>query len=158
SFTVATQSYWLIEHPTRLMPLNIGRWLSAGLVGAVVLSLFAYTLTATQPKVTGSGRATSAAAIKGSGSAATAAESTALLAATVVKAVPRNLIPILQHAPNDLAADHYNGCHADFSTVKQGACVYGDASAPAARTAVLFGDSHMEQWFPAFDVAGHASK
>src|SRR3712207_4439543 len=40
---------------------------------------------------------------------------------------------------------------ASFVEVEQGACVYGDPN--GARTVVLFGDSHMEQWVPAFDLA-----
>jgi hypothetical protein len=156
SFVVATQSFWVIENPTRLLPMNVGRWIAAGLIGAVALSVFAYTLTVTEPKLAGSGNAAAAVSIHGSGNGALTAVSNALLAATVVKDVPRNLTPTLQQAPNDMAADHHNGCHADYTAVKQNACVYGDAA--ASRTAVLFGDSHMEQWFPAFDAAGRNSK
>jgi hypothetical protein len=67
-------------------------------------------------------------------------------------AVPRNLTPRPQDAAGSLPPTSHNGCHAGFTAVSQGACVYGDRT--AARTVVLFGDSHMEQWLPAFDRSG----
>jgi hypothetical protein len=48
-----------------------------------------------------------------------------------------------------------NGCHVwSVSSTRARFCYYGDKS--ATRTVVLFGDSHMAQWFPAFDAAARA--
>ena len=67
--------------------------------------------------------------------------------------MPRNLEPQPADAADSLPQDRDTGgadC-ADFTQVDQGACVFGDKSAD--RTVVLFGDSHMEQWLPAFTAA-----
>jgi len=69
-----------------------------------------------------------------------------------VTAAPRNLVPQPEHAGGDTPAASGNGCHLDFLEMSQGACVFGDPK--ASRTVVLFGDSHAEQWEPAFDRAG----
>ncbi|MET7425273.1 SGNH hydrolase domain-containing protein [Dactylosporangium sp. NPDC005555] len=40
-----------------------------------------------------------------------------------------------------------DGCHRNYTSVKDPACVFGD---PSSKTVVaLFGDSHAAQWFPA---------
>jgi hypothetical protein len=74
-----------------------------------------------------------------------------------ISAAPSNLTPDLASAAHDLPevadptfeTDH---CQAGFLVVQQGDCVYGDPA--GARTVVLFGDSHAEQWEPAFAEAG----
>ncbi|AHG93584.1 acyltransferase 3 (plasmid) [Gemmatirosa kalamazoonensis] len=53
-----------------------------------------------------------------------------------------------RHA-RDLPKVYADGCHAEFSKVDVGGCVYGVAD--ARRTVVLFGDSHAAQWFPALE-------
>jgi peptidoglycan/LPS O-acetylase OafA/YrhL len=52
-------------------------------------------------------------------------------------------------AKHDLPKIHGTGCHADFDTIDQPECVFGHPDSPM--TVVLFGDSHAEQWFPAFE-------
>ena len=67
-------------------------------------------------------------------------------AATVV---PTNLQPSLSAAQGDLPVIYTDGCHLSFTATHSPSCVFGDTS--AKRTAVLFGDSHAAQWFPALD-------
>lgn len=66
-------------------------------------------------------------------------------------AVPSNLTPTPSAAHNDVPISSSDGCHANYLVITQPACVFGD---PAGReTVVLFGDSHMQQWQPAFIAA-----
>jgi len=68
--------------------------------------------------------------------------------------VPANLVPPLTDVGDDRAGDLYKvGCHRDQRAVEPLLpCAYGDLDAPI--TVVLFGDSHMAQWFPAFEPMG----
>jgi peptidoglycan/LPS O-acetylase OafA/YrhL len=56
----------------------------------------------------------------------------------------------------DRAAIYDNHCHLGFYDTAYKPCVFGDAS--AARTVVLFGDSHAATWFPALDKAAKQRK
>jgi len=64
-------------------------------------------------------------------------------------AVPANLTPKLDKATTDVPGD--NGCFLGYAPTAQGPCEFGDPA--GAKTAVLFGDSHAEQWFGALDAA-----
>ncbi|GAA3242030.1 acyltransferase family protein [Actinocorallia longicatena] len=65
--------------------------------------------------------------------------------------LPANLKPSLAEVRAVRSALYRDGCHADHqATGLPGGCVYGDPA--AARTMVLFGDSHAAQWFPALEV------
>jgi hypothetical protein len=61
----------------------------------------------------------------------------------------RDLKPSVADAAKDTPPT--GKCHLDFLDTEQGPCVFGDTA--ATRTVVLFGDSHVNQWFGAFDVA-----
>jgi peptidoglycan/LPS O-acetylase OafA/YrhL len=61
--------------------------------------------------------------------------------------LPKNLVPSLADAANDLPVSYSDGCHLDFGTTESPPCVYGDPNSPT--TAILFGDSHAAQWLPA---------
>lgn len=52
-------------------------------------------------------------------------------------------------ARTDMPSIYSDGCHLPFRAVDFPECAYGDPS--AARTMVLFGDSHAAQWFPALE-------
>ncbi len=83
------------------------------------------------------------------------AEMSALLdAAYTHPAVPSNLTPGLQAAVNDVPPTTANGCNAPFLVTSEGPCVFGDVT--GSKTAVLFGDSHAEQWFGALDALAKA--
>jgi hypothetical protein len=61
--------------------------------------------------------------------------------------LPTHLTPTLQDAPRDVPQGLRDGCHTPPGSATVHACVYGDRT--AARTIVLFGDSHALQWEPA---------
>jgi peptidoglycan/LPS O-acetylase OafA/YrhL len=64
--------------------------------------------------------------------------------------VPANLTPALADAPKDLVKPQTDGCHLTLTSPEvTPPCSYGRPS--AAKTVVLFGDSHALQWFPAFE-------
>ena len=46
-----------------------------------------------------------------------------------------------------------SGCHLALDKLENADCLYGDAQ--GSSSAVLFGDSHAAQWFPAIDAAAH---
>jgi len=47
-----------------------------------------------------------------------------------------------------------DGCHVNYGETKSGLCTYGDKK--AAKTIVLYGDSHAAQWFPAMESLARA--
>ena len=63
--------------------------------------------------------------------------------------VPRDLVPPLATASDDLPVIYADDCHLDVAGVTPGDCVFGDPD--GAATVVLFGDSHAAQWFPALE-------
>ena len=65
--------------------------------------------------------------------------------------VPADLRPSLIDVDDDLPGDLYeSGCHVDQQgEVPRLPCEYGDVD--SSTTVMLFGDSHMAQWFPAFE-------
>ena len=64
-------------------------------------------------------------------------------------AVPSNVTPSLQAAADDVPPTTADGCNAPFLAITVPPCVFGDPT--GARTVVLFGDSHAEQWFGALE-------
>jgi hypothetical protein len=58
-------------------------------------------------------------------------------------------------AASDLPVVYPNGCHVFAPQITRARfCVYGDRQ--ATKTVVLIGDSHVAQWFPAFDAAARS--
>ncbi len=73
-----------------------------------------------------------------------------LSAALEVNTVPENLTPSLLEVENDQPAIYDNDCHLrKIETVQPDNCTYGVVDGD--KTAVLFGDSHAAQWFPALE-------
>ena len=64
--------------------------------------------------------------------------------------VPPNLVPPLDGAYYDTPAGYDDGCHLEFGETDAPDCVYGNAG--AGTTVLLLGDSHAQQWLPAFQV------
>ena len=59
-------------------------------------------------------------------------------------------------ASSDLPVVYPNGCHVFAPQITRAHfCIYGDRH--ATKTVVLIGDSHVAQWFPAFDVAARSA-
>jgi hypothetical protein len=66
--------------------------------------------------------------------------------------VPSDLVPSLTAARDDRPLVDRDDCHLDRGErTTSASCVYGDPD--GAVTVVLFGDSHAQQWFTAFDEA-----
>jgi len=163
SLVVAVACFAWVEQPVRLLTWPTWQWVGSG--GLIVATVTACSLgvAALAPSITGSGAATTLASVAGprTGRAVSAGNAAApsvsdLVARTVAaavdtRAVPSNLTPAPLDAATSLPPTSTNGCHAGFTEVTQGDCVYGDVAATS--TVVLFGDSHAEQWLPALDLA-----
>ena len=65
--------------------------------------------------------------------------------------VPANATPPLLGVAADLPAVYGNGCHLTFFDTTVRPCDFGDVG--GSRRAMLLGDSHAAQWFPALDEA-----
>jgi len=66
--------------------------------------------------------------------------------------LPANVQPSLDAARDDRAEVFRNGCTAGHGDVENPVCEFGDVASDVS--IVLFGDSHMAHWFPAFEEAG----
>ena len=146
SLVLSLLTYTLVETPIRELSMRTPIWLAPGLGLSAGTAAAALVFAATLPALNGTGvpaEAAPVAAAAGKSQAKTIAA--ALEAGLGTTAVPSNLTPKLEEAEKD--NDYANGCHLDFLTVSQPACTFGKAEAPAARTMVLFGDSHAAQWF-----------
>jgi peptidoglycan/LPS O-acetylase OafA/YrhL len=66
--------------------------------------------------------------------------------------LPANVQPSLDAARDDRAEVFRNGCTAGHGDVENPVCEFGDVTSDVS--IVLFGDSHMAHWFPAFEDAG----
>jgi peptidoglycan/LPS O-acetylase OafA/YrhL len=150
SLVAAVSSYFAVENPARRIAMPNARWLGTGVALTAAVAACGVLVAVFPPSTTGHGREVRLAPIA-SARASTAIER-AIARGVRTVAVPRNLVPQPQDAASSLPSAVQNGCHAEFTSIDQGACVYGDKD--ATRTVVLFGDSHMEQWLPAFDVSG----
>ncbi|MDQ2757549.1 MAG: hypothetical protein M3Y71_13465, partial [Actinomycetota bacterium] len=163
SLVVAVASFAWVEQPVRTLTWPTWQWVGSG--GLIVATVTACSLgiAVLAPSTIGTGAATTLASVAGprtggsaKGANAAAPSISALVARTVAasvdtRAVPSNLTPSPQDAAASLPPTSTNGCHAGFTAVSQGDCVYGDPR--ATDTVVLFGDSHAEQWLPALDIA-----
>jgi peptidoglycan/LPS O-acetylase OafA/YrhL len=149
SLVAAVASYFAVENPARRLVMPNARWLGTGVaLTAAVASCGALVVTF-PPSTTGHGREVRLAPVAWGKASAAVERAVARGVRTV--AVPRNLVPQPQDAASSVPAASQNGCHAEFTSIAQGACVFGDKR--ATRTVVLFGDSHIEQWLPAFDTS-----
>jgi peptidoglycan/LPS O-acetylase OafA/YrhL len=63
--------------------------------------------------------------------------------------VPADLRPPLAEAKESVSRIYDDGCMLTYGPTTPGECTYGDRSSET--TVVLFGDSHVGMWFPAFD-------
>jgi len=151
---LATVTYFVVERPTQLSRLRKPVWLGLGAVMSAAAVVVALLVVATLPALAGQGAASDVVTSQ------TAADpqyvqqvQQEIATAAAIQAAPSNLTPALAAAGTDYPETSASpeNCMASFVEVEQGACVYGDPN--GSRTVVLFGDSHMEQWVPAFDLA-----
>ncbi len=151
SLVLALVSFFLVEEPTRRITWPSRSWLGAGLglSGLVVAS--SLVVVSLPARSTGTGEEAQLASTTTASRDVPTEMAAAIAAGTTTQAAPRNLTPQPAEAADSLPSGRGDGCHAEFLEVDQGECVFGDAT--AKRTVVLFGDSHMEQWRPAFVAA-----
>ena len=156
SLTAAVLSFFLIEDPARRLEAGNLKWFASGLgLSASVVTACALVLTHL-PALTGHGAAVTVVQAASASPEVTAQMQAAVKAGVNTTAVPSNLEPQPAAAAQNTPPSSKNGCHADFLVVKQGDCVFGDAA--GTRTAVIFGDSHAEQWLPAVSTAATTAK
>ncbi|SDI92392.1 Peptidoglycan/LPS O-acetylase OafA/YrhL, contains acyltransferase and SGNH-hydrolase domains [Frankineae bacterium MT45] len=152
SLAMAVASFFLIENPARLLPLSNARWFVSGLAISATIALCGGIVLNFLPQLTGTGAAVTIVQADSASPQVTAQMKAAVVAGLATTNAPSNLTPQPAQAAADTPPSSRNGCHADFLVVTQGACVFGDPA--GTHVAVLFGDSHMEQWLPAFANAG----
>jgi hypothetical protein len=72
-------------------------------------------------------------------------------AASRITTLPTDLTPTLENVSSDFASPllYDAGCEPSLAQSTVPACVFGDTS--GSRTMVLYGDSHSEMWFDAFE-------
>jgi peptidoglycan/LPS O-acetylase OafA/YrhL len=154
SLVAAILTYFLVENPARSLNLPNLRWFAGGALLSGTVIVVAALIMTNLPQLTGSGRAVTlpSPVVSSSGTSALALIRQAEQAGLRTQQAPSNLDPEPSKAHDDVPISSSDGCHADYLVIKLGACVYGD---PAGKqTVLLFGDSHMQQWQPAFDAAG----
>lgn len=154
SLLVAIGSYFAIENPLRHRGKRTWHGFATGfaLSGAVIL---AATLVVTNlPSFVGSGRAVTVVQADAASTGVLHQMDQVLAAGVRTTKAPSNLTPRPDKAAKDLPAADGTNCHAEFTTIKQGPCVYGDPA--GTHTAVLVGDSHADVWLGAFASAGRA--
>jgi peptidoglycan/LPS O-acetylase OafA/YrhL len=154
SLVIAIFSYHLLENPARRSTRGHLAWFRSGAIMTAAALAAVVLVLANPPVVQGEGRAVVLKPLAVSAAAIHSVQ--AVLAASArTTAVPRNLTPTLGNAANDLPISSRDGCFLDLTTLAlPPGCAYGDLA--AKRTAVLFGDSHMQQWLPGIAAAAVA--
>jgi peptidoglycan/LPS O-acetylase OafA/YrhL len=152
SLATAVLTFFVIEDPARALRLTNLRWFAGGLaISGAVAAAGALVLTHLPPLV-GTGAAVTIVQADTASPQVRQQMQAAVAAGVQTTNVPSNLAPQPAAAANDTPESSKDGCHADFLSTQQGDCVFGDPR--GMHTAVIFGDSHAEQWLPAFDNAG----
>jgi len=157
SLGAAVITFRLIENPARSLRLPNLQWFAGGaaLSGSAIAA--AVLVIALVPPLVGRGGNARLLHVSSAASGSVAMQMEAAVEAGLKSiAAPANLTPQPAKAHGDLPSSSGNECHADLLVVAQGPCVYGDPT--GKYTVVLFGDSHMQQWQPAFTVAGARDK
>jgi hypothetical protein len=72
-------------------------------------------------------------------------------ASSIERRIPTNLLPSILTAPKDKPSVFSNDCLARYESTDVPPCLYG--SKESATGVALFGDSHIGQWFPGFEIA-----
>ena len=152
SMVAAIITYFAIEDSGRKIGKANWQWFAGGtaISGAVVAA--GALVIMNLPSLVGSGAAVTVVQADAATPTVITAMQNAISTGVDTKAAPSNLTPTPASASKDLPPSSSDGCHADYLVIKQGACVFGDPL--GTHTAVLFGDSHMEQWLPAISAAG----
>ncbi|MYX95294.1 acyltransferase family protein [Streptomyces sp. SID486] len=142
----------LIENPMRFhraFKARTGRALALGLGLSAVAACVAVVATQFPPQLTeGVARQST------KGTLAKASDPRAALTELLeqkVDKLPSNLSPSMRDTAYKRSAVYTDGCALTMTgTVQTQPCLYGDPK--GHRSVVLFGDSHVAQWFPALDA------
>jgi peptidoglycan/LPS O-acetylase OafA/YrhL len=148
---IAVLTYYLVEAPTQRAKIKRPTWLGVGAVSAAAVVAASTIVVITLPALVGSGKAVTSLRLNAPD---TKALEFALAAGLTVEKAPSNLTPAIAAVNEDQPISSKNGCHANFPVVEQGACVFGDPK--GKHTLALIGDSHAQQWLPAFDKVAKA--
>jgi hypothetical protein len=152
SLAAAIVTFKLIENPARSLRLPNLEWFAGGLALSGSAVVAAVLVLGNPPPLVGTGADASLVHASTATPTVTREMGAAIVAGLNTMDAPRNLSPEPANAHGDVPSSSYDGCHASIFAITQGACVFGD---PRGKdTVVLFGDSHMQQWEPAFTDAG----
>jgi peptidoglycan/LPS O-acetylase OafA/YrhL len=146
---LAAATYVAIERPALASRLRKRAWLGTAAGVAAGTVAFALLLRISLPSLVGTGAAVAPIPLK---RADTTEIQQALDRSLAMRRAPSNLAPALDDIRDDEPSSNNNGCHVDLLDVAQPSCVYGDRK--GRHSAVLFGDSHAQQWEPALDAMG----
>ena len=152
SLIASTLTYLAIEKPFRSLNMPNLRWFATGAVLSGTTVAAAALVLGSIPSFVGKGGAVSIVQAGTPTPQVIKQMQQAVATGINTMAAPSNLTPQPAHAHDDVPASSSNGCHAGYLAITQGPCIYGDPS--GQQTVVLFGDSHMQQWEPAFANAG----
>ena len=152
SLGAATATFVIIERPARKIDLSNVQWFAGGALLSGTAIVVAVLILSNLPPLVGKGAAATAVPARGTSSQVIQQMRQEVAAGLDTTAAPSNLTPEPAKAHGDVPSSSSNDCHAGYLTIKQGPCVYGDPT--GKHTVVLFGDSHMQQWQPAFGIAG----
>jgi peptidoglycan/LPS O-acetylase OafA/YrhL len=152
SLGAAVITFKLIENPARSLRLPNLQWFAGGLALSGSAVVAAVLVLGNPPQLVGTGADATVVHAFRATRGVTREMKAAIIAGLNTTTAPRNLSPEPAQAHGDVPVSSYNGCHASLFAVTQGPCVSGDRR--GMYTVVLFGDSHMQQWEPAFTDAG----
>ena len=152
SLVAALLTYLLVENPARTFNRPDVQWIGGGLLMSGAVLGVGLLVMGNLPSMVGTGKAVTVAEPQAATPAAVQAMYRDVANGILTEDAPSNLSPTPARADNDLPQSSRDGCHAGYLVVNQGSCVFGDPT--GKHTAVLFGDSHMEQWMPAFSAMG----
>ena len=146
---LAVLTYWVVESPVRFRRLRVSIWMRTGAVLSTAVVSIAALILATLPSLVGGGAAAPTLALQ---QADITAVQAAITSGNLQSSAPSNLTPSLAEISADEPVTSGDGCHLGYLQTEQTKpCVYGDPA--GTRTLVLAGDSHAQQWFPAFEAA-----
>lgn len=152
SLAAAVLTFKLIENPARSLRLPNREWFAGGLALSGSAVVAAVLVLGNLPALVGTGADAAVVHASRATPAVTREMKAAIIAGLNTTDAPRNLTPEPAQAHGDVPSSSNDGCHASLFAITQGPCVYGDRK--GKYTVVLFGDSHMQQWQPAFTDAG----
>jgi peptidoglycan/LPS O-acetylase OafA/YrhL len=144
AFWMAVLSYF-VENAALRSSWSLRRWVPTGVSISGSTVIVAVVVAITLPTLVGTGFGTTT-SLSSDNIAPLQVE---LTSAVIVKNVPRNLTPTLESAAKDFP-EHNGDCFSALTMTRVLTCTFGDPN--GTRTAVLYGDSHAQQWLGPLDI------